>query len=86
MSKLTNEAPVGPRKASGVPQTRAGGALRGGANWDRSNISGLSNPLPFTRDFTSGSVLNGSNFGSWSENKSDSGLIPNSPASRKQGR
>lgn len=84
MSKLTNEAPVGPRKASGVPQTRAGGALRGAANRDRWNISGLSDSLPFTTGFTSGSVLNRSSFRSGSENRSDSGLIPNSSASAKQ--
>lgn len=55
-SKFTNEAPVGPRKASGVRHTRLGGALRGGARRDRSNISGLADSRPFTWGFTSGSV------------------------------
>lgn len=45
-SKLTREAPVGPRNASGVRHRRAGGAPTGGASRDRSDISGLdSRPL-----------------------------------------
>ena len=48
-SRLTSEAPVGPRKASGVRHMRRGGALSGGgARRDRSNISGLAVPRPFT--------------------------------------
>lgn len=84
VSKLTSEAPVGPRKASGVRHTRAGGAPRGGANLDKWNISGLSDSRPFTRGFPGGSVLNRSDLESCPGNKWDAGLIPNSSASANQ--
>lgn len=84
MSKLTSEAPVGPRKASGVRHARAGRAPRGGANRDRSNISGLSDSRPFTRGFTGGSALNRSDPEPRPENRSDSGWTPNSSASESQ--
>lgn len=55
-SKLTSEAPVGPRKASGVRHTLVGGALRGGASRDRSNISGLDDSRPFSCGLAGGSA------------------------------
>lgn len=58
-SKLTSEAPVGPRKASGVRHRRADGALRGGASLERSDISGLDS-CPFIWGLSSGSSPNGS--------------------------
>lgn len=80
-SKLTNEAPVGPRKASGVRHMREGGALSGGASRDRSNISGLDDSLPFTRGFTSASVPNGSGLEAVPANGSESAFTPNNSAS-----
>lgn len=77
-SKLTSEAPVGPRKASGVRHTRVGGALSGGASRDRSNISGLADSRPFTWGFAGGSVPNGSDLESTSANGSESDFTPNS--------
>lgn len=59
-SKLTSEAPVGPRKASGVRHTLVGGALSGGASRDRSNISGLDDSRPFSWGLAGGSAPNGS--------------------------
>lgn len=85
VSKFTSEAPVGPRKASGVRHTRVAGALSGGASRDRSNISGLAESRPFTWGFTGGSVPNGSCLESRPENGSDSGFVPNNSAS-SQGR
>lgn len=79
-SKLTSEAPVGPRKASGVRHTRVGGALSGGASRDRSNISGLADSRPFTWGLTRGSVPNGSGLESASANGSEFTFIPNSSA------
>lgn len=79
MSRLTNEAPVGPRKASGVRQTREAGALRGGASRDRSNISGLAESLPLIWGLGGDSVSNGSD--SLPGKGSESGLTPNSSAS-----
>lgn len=58
-SKLTSEAPVGPRKASGVRHRRADGAPRGGASRERSDISGLDSS-PFIWGLSSGSSPNGS--------------------------
>lgn len=81
VSKLTSEAPVGPRKASGVRHTWVGGALSGGASRDRSNISGLADSRPFTWGFTGGSVPNGSVLESSPENRSDSGFTPINSAS-----
>lgn len=80
-SKLTSDAPVGPRKASGVRHTRVGGALSGGASRDRSNISGLDDSRPFTWGFTAGSVPKGSGLESASANGSESAFTPNSSAS-----
>lgn len=57
-SKLTSEAPVGPRKASGVRHTLVGGALSGGASLDRSNISGLDDSRPFSCGLAGGSAPN----------------------------
>lgn len=85
-SKLTNEAPVGPRKASGVRHTRVGGALSGGASRDRSNISGLDDSRPFTWGFTGGSLPNGSGLESASANGSEFTLNPNSSASASRQR
>lgn len=81
VSKFTSEAPVGPRKASGVRHTRVAGALSGGASRDRSNISGLDDSRPFTRGLPGGSGPNGSCLGSRPENRSDSGFVPNNSAS-----
>lgn len=78
-SKLTSEAPVAPRKASGVRHIRGVGALSGGASRDRSNISGLADSRPFTRGFTGVSAPNG--FGLESANGSVSAITPNSSAS-----
>lgn len=83
-SKFTSEAPVGPRKASGVRHIRVGGALSGGASRDRSNISGLADSRPFTWGFTGGSDPNGSGMESASANGSESAFTPNSSASEKQ--
>lgn len=80
-SRLTSDAPVGPRKASGVRHKRVGGALRGGASRDRSNISGLADSLPFNCGFTGGSVPNGSDSESTPANGSVSVFAPNSSAS-----
>lgn len=80
-SRLTSDAPVGPRKASGVRHMRVGGALSGGASRDRSNISGLADSRPFTWGFTRGSDPNGSVLESAPENGSDSALTPNSSSS-----
>ena len=80
-SKLTSEAPVGPRKVSGVRHTRVGGALSGAASRDRSNISGLSDSRPFTRGFTGGSAPNTSVLECVAENGSESGFTPNSSSS-----
>lgn len=79
-SKLTSEAPVGPRKASGVRHTRVT-TLSGGASRDRSNISGLADSRPLTWGFTEGSVPNGSGLESASANGSESAFTPNSSAS-----
>lgn len=80
-SKLTSEAPVGPRKASGVRHMRVGGALSGGASRDRSNISGLADSRPLTCGPTGGSVPNGSGLESASANGSEFTFTPNSSAS-----
>lgn len=80
-SRLTSEAPVGPRKASGVRHTRVGAALSGGASRDRSNISGLSDSRPFTWGSTGGSAPNPSGLESAVENGSESGFTPKSSAS-----
>lgn len=80
-SRLTSEAPVGPRKASGVRHKRIGGALSGGASRDRSNISGLAESLPFNCGLTGGSLPNGSDSESTAANGSGSVLDPNSSAS-----
>ena len=80
-SKLTSEAPVGPRKASGVRHTRVCGALSGGASRDRSNISGLADSRPLTWGFTGGSVPNGSGLESAPANGSESVVPPNSSES-----
>ena len=80
-SRLTSDAPVGPRKASGVRHMRVDGPLSGGASRDRSNISGLDDSRPFTWGFTGGSDPNGSVLESTSENGSDSALTPNSSSS-----
>ena len=80
-SKLTSDAPVGPRKASGVRHNREAGALRGGASRDRSKISGLADSRPFTRGFTGGSLPNGSGLKSAPENGSESAFTPNSSSS-----
>lgn len=81
-SKLTSDAPVGPRKASGVRHTRVAGALSGGASRDRSNISGLVDSRPFTCVFTGGSAPNGSDLESASANGSESvTFTPKSSAS-----
>lgn len=74
---------MGPRKASGVRQTRTGGALRGGAKRERSNISGLADLRPFTWCFIGGSALNGSESESCSGNSSDSVFTANISASGK---
>lgn len=60
VSRLTSEAPVGPRKASGVLHKRVEGVLRRGASRDKLNISGLAVSLPLTRGLAGGSVPNGS--------------------------
>lgn len=48
LSRFTKEAPVGPRKASGVRHLRGLGAARLSPRRDRSNGSGLLSSLPFT--------------------------------------
>lgn len=47
LSRFTSEAPVGPRKASGVRHVRGLGAARLSPRCDRSNISGLPSLCPF---------------------------------------
>lgn len=84
VSKFTSEAPVGPRKASGVRHTRVDGALSGGASRDRSNISGLADSRPFTWGFTEVSVPNRSALESVSANGSESDFTPNSSASVRE--
>lgn len=79
VSRLTSEAPVGPRKASGVLHKRAAGALRGGASRDKLNISGLDVSLPFIWGLAVGSVPNGSS--SPPANGSETDLTLNSSAS-----
>lgn len=80
-SRLTSEAPVGPRKVSGVRHTRVGGALSGGASRDRSNISGLDDSRPFTWGLAAGSLPNGSALESISANGSEFTSAPKSSAS-----
>lgn len=48
VSRLTREAAVGPRKASGVRHCLGVTASRGGPRRERSKVSGLSFPRPFT--------------------------------------
>lgn len=48
LSRFTKEAPVGPRKASGVRHVRGLGAARLSPRRDRSNSSGLPSSRPFT--------------------------------------
>lgn len=79
VSRLTSEAAVGPRKASGVLHKRVAGVLRGAANRDKLNISGLAVSLPFIKGLTEGCVPNGSN--SPPANGSERGLTVNSSAS-----
>lgn len=48
LSRSTNDAAVGPRKDSGVRHVRGPGAARLSPRRDRSNVSGLLSPRPFT--------------------------------------
>lgn len=80
-SKLTSEAPVDPKKASGVRHTRVVGALSGGASRDRSNISGLAVSRPFTWGLAGGSAPNKSGLQFSSANGSEFTITPNSSAS-----
>lgn len=82
-SKLTSEAPVGPRKASGVRHRRAGGAPTGGASRDSSDISGLDS-RPFIWGLSRGSSPNGSAMEFADVNGSEVTFAPNSSASTEE--
>lgn len=82
-SKLTSEAPVGPRKASGVRHRRAGGAPTGGASRDRLDISGLDS-RPFIWSISRGSSPNGSGIEFAAVNGSEFTFAPNSSVSTEE--
>lgn len=82
-SKLTSEAPVGPRKASGVRHRRAFGAQTGGASRDRSDISGLDS-CPFIWGLSRGSSPNGSGVEFVDVNGSTFTFVPKSSVSTEE--
>lgn len=82
-SKLTSEAAVGPRKASGVRHRCACGAPTGGASRDRSDISGLDS-RPLIWGLSRGSSPNGSGIELTIVNGSEFTLAPNSSGSTEE--
>lgn len=83
-SKLTSEAPVGPRNASGVRHRRAGGAPIGGASRDRSDISGLDS-RPLIWGLGRGSSPKGCGIELTMVNGSEFTFAPNSSGSSEEG-